>query len=547
MQHTPPDPLWPSGICSVIIHQIVNLELENIKGTQGSRKGREYEPAKPYGEATEETSGDLPTSYCTILFNDELVYRTRSKAVSSQPIFNAGTERFIRDWRSAIITVTVRDQRNRQHDPILGVVPLRLADILDTSSQVTRWYPLDGGVGFGRIRISLLFRSTEVRLPPQQLGWDVGTFVFTSPQIVAKEYNHHARIRLRTGGSSSKVSRTVCHTIKDGDTTGFFWDLAAAREEGKKVKLPVKYRYRSPVVFEMHIANKRKADAFAVMWLHELVDNEEAEFDIPIYRTGCPARLTQNFFTPEMLKPGDQPGLEDIKEVGRLHFKGMFKAGMDESHEDYITDTNSRETYETWEACLAEGVRSHKVDHDLPQPLQELHEKSLTDGRDVLKAASEEETKKWLSKNGTNWSGAFGDDPAKYLDKHGKKRREPGAEDAQGENGAGDDDDDDDDEDDDDDDDFLVTNGRESIGTMQSGWTAGGNSDSMDDTPNQKDINKQNKKTEHRKQRGIMQWKPARNIKFAKDEGIIGLRKLKGKITGNLDGRQPDVETETGR
>jgi Ca2+-dependent lipid-binding protein len=146
VKHTPPDPLWPSGICSVIVHQIVNLELENIKGSNGNRKGREYEPAKPFGETKEQEGGNLPTSYCTILFNDELVYRTRSKAVSSTPIFNAGTERFIRDWRSAIITVTVRDQRNREHDPILGVVPLKLSDILETSSQVTRWYPLDGGI-----------------------------------------------------------------------------------------------------------------------------------------------------------------------------------------------------------------------------------------------------------------------------------------------------------------------------------------------------------------------------------------------------------------
>lgn len=52
--HTPPDPLWPSGIVSVIVHQIVNLELENIKGSEGNRKGREFEPAKPYGESTEE-------------------------------------------------------------------------------------------------------------------------------------------------------------------------------------------------------------------------------------------------------------------------------------------------------------------------------------------------------------------------------------------------------------------------------------------------------------------------------------------------------------
>ena len=44
------------------------------------------------------------------------------------------------------MTITVRDQRHREHDPILGVVPLRLSDVLQTSSQVTRWYPLDGGI-----------------------------------------------------------------------------------------------------------------------------------------------------------------------------------------------------------------------------------------------------------------------------------------------------------------------------------------------------------------------------------------------------------------
>ena len=44
------------------------------------------------------------------------------------------------------MTVTVRDQRHRQHDPILGVVPLKVSEILSSSSQVTRWYPLDGGI-----------------------------------------------------------------------------------------------------------------------------------------------------------------------------------------------------------------------------------------------------------------------------------------------------------------------------------------------------------------------------------------------------------------
>ncbi|KAK4638051.1 uncharacterized protein CLAFUR5_00630 [Fulvia fulva] len=562
VQHTPPDPLWPSGICSVIVHQIVNLELENIKGTEGSKKGREYEPAKPFGEQTDEEGGDLPTSYCTILFNDELVYRTRAKAVSSKPIFNAGTERFVRDWRNAIITVTVRDSRNRQHDPILGVVPLKLSDILETSSQVTRWYPLDGGVGFGRIRISLLFRSIETRLPPQQLGWDVGTFIFTSQRMIAEGYGHHAKIKLRTGGSSGKISRTACHALsKEGsDKPGYYWNLQASsqKDDGKPIRLPVKYRYRSPVVFELHIANKRKADAYAVLWLHELIDNEDRTFDIPIYQTGAPQRLTQNYITEELLRErhGELKGLDDLKEIGRLQFQGRFKAGMDESHEAFVADNNSRETFETWEACLAEGVRSRVVEKEVPERVQTLHDESLTAGRDTLKEASEEEKQKWLSKSGTDWSGAFGDDPAKYVDSHGKKRREPGrdsplqpGEDPDNDGYNAEEDDPSDDDSDlgiQDANNMSPSSDRKSIGTMESGWTQGTTASYATDQ-SEKDVNRQNKKTEERKQRGLMQWKPARNLKFAKDEGVIGLRKLKGKITGGLDGRQPGVETETGQ
>lgn len=136
--HTPPDPLWPSGILSVVVHQIVNLELANTKGSEGGKRkgGKEYEPARDAGEIKEESSKRLPSAYCTILLNDELVYKTRTKVVSSKPIYNAGTERFVRDWKSAIVTVTVRDSRNRQHDPIIGVVPLKISDVLQTASQV---------------------------------------------------------------------------------------------------------------------------------------------------------------------------------------------------------------------------------------------------------------------------------------------------------------------------------------------------------------------------------------------------------------------------
>jgi hypothetical protein len=56
-----------------------------------------------------------------------------------------------------------------------------------------------------------------------------------------------------------------------------------------------------------------------------------------------------------------------------------------------------------------------------------------------------------------------------------------------------------------------------------------------------------NKRTERRKQRGLMQWKPARNAAFATDGAKFGLKKLQRKFAGGLSGREPNVETETGQ
>lgn len=39
---TPPDPLWPSGILSIVVHQVVSLELQNIKGVRSNRLGEVF-------------------------------------------------------------------------------------------------------------------------------------------------------------------------------------------------------------------------------------------------------------------------------------------------------------------------------------------------------------------------------------------------------------------------------------------------------------------------------------------------------------------------
>jgi hypothetical protein len=324
----------------------------------------------------------------------------------------------------------------------------------------------------------------------------------------------------------------------------------------KQIRLPVKFRYRSPVVFEFHVAGKRGASAYAQIWLQHLTDNEEIPIDIPIWSTKRGNRLTQNYITERNWK--EVPNLDDLQEIGRLQFRARFKAGMDESHREFVVDNDSRETFETWEACLAEGVRDRVVEPDVPERVQTLHEKSLTEGRDVIQQASPEEKKRWLSKSGTDWSGAFGEDPKAYMDRKGRKIAEPGKDEPphdpvdpsdDGENEPDDDDNDEDSSQSSSDigiKDASSDTGKPSTDTNRTGSINSSVGSTMDGSSDH-EHNKANKRTERRKQRGLMQWKPARNAAFAKDEAKFGLKKLQKKFTGGLSGREPKVETETGQ
>lgn len=457
-----------------------------------------------------------------------------------------------------MVTITVRDQRYREHDPILGVVPIKLSDLLQTSSQVTRWYPLDGGVGFGRIRISILLRHVETKLPPNMLGWDVGTFEFVSNKIFAKDYGRQCKIKLRTGGSTGKITRKAGNL--DGKDLSYDISDTTFRDG---LRMPVKHRYRSPIVFEFHNQGKRGAAAYAILWLQHLVDNEETDIDLPIWTTKSGARLTQNYITEKNWKAKEVPGLQDLTEVGRLQFTCKFSPGIDESHEQFVTDNDSRETFETWEACMSQGVRSRSVSVEVPAETQEKHEKSLIDGRDVLKQADPNERRRWVDREGQDWSGAFGHDPRAYTDSNGRKVAEPGRDEpphdpvtppplkGQSSSHPG------------------TQNGTQATTVhndeaasdsddseteSSSSWTPStvsptadaGSSQASSSQMSQSQINKANRRSEQRQQRGMMQWKPARNAVFAKDEAKFALRKMKKKIgMGDLTGREPDIETET--
>ena len=73
VSRTPPDPAYPSGILKVVVHQINNLERQNLFGTSG--KEREGQAGQDTDEPSEQ-GNNLPSGYCELIVNEDMIYKT---------------------------------------------------------------------------------------------------------------------------------------------------------------------------------------------------------------------------------------------------------------------------------------------------------------------------------------------------------------------------------------------------------------------------------------------------------------------------------------
>ncbi|KAK4998007.1 hypothetical protein LTR28_013794 [Elasticomyces elasticus] len=229
----PPPDGYPSGVLSIQIHQITGLELEKINKRQASKDEE--------ASSDEETGESLPSSYCTIIVNHAKVFKTRTKPKNAKPFFNAGTERFIKDWRTAEVFVAVKDARVHEDDALLGVVHFPLSETFKHRSQINSFYPLAGGVGFGRIRISMVWRAVQLQAPPEALGWEVGTLQ-VEPEIKTQDLPHDLtglKLRLNTNLGSGKMNPTGGQGL---------WKPKHRSDD--PIHLAVRKRYSSPLVIE---------------------------------------------------------------------------------------------------------------------------------------------------------------------------------------------------------------------------------------------------------------------------------------------------------
>ncbi|KXT06313.1 hypothetical protein AC578_9198 [Pseudocercospora eumusae] len=305
----PPPEDYPSGIFSIVVHQITGLELE--------MQGKSEVDKKANHEDEEEEGENLPSAYCTVIINHKKVFKTRTKPKNAKPFYNAGTERFIGDWRNAEVYVSVRDARVDENDALVGIVHLPLGEVFKHRAQVNGFYPLTGGVGYGRVRISMVWRSVQLQAPPETVGWDCGT-VEVSPTISSSDLPSdlkELKLKWHTNIGSGKM-----YPNNDGS-----WNTRrrAEKEATRSLYLPVHKRYASclSVRFKKNsIVGKDKTAAFAVLWLKDVPDDEEGEIELPVY-TGDYDRAVAN----TLKEAGEQ-------KVGTIKVKLTFWAGLGGAH-----------------------------------------------------------------------------------------------------------------------------------------------------------------------------------------------------------------------
>lgn len=305
----PPDPDYPSGILSIQIHNIVALARHSVTGSKRDPSSRNGQSAPT---VEEEESENLPSPYCSIILDHTKIYKTRVKPMTSKPFFNAGTERFVRDFRASTVLITVSDSRLREIDPLLGVVEFRLKDVLKNSSMISRYYPLQGGIGFGKIRVSLLFRSISTQLPRPLLASDTGTLEFVSTLISANHITDPAvraadYITFATPLGSRRAPRVAAP-----DTSG--WRPAG-------VRLAVRHRHAVPCILYFRRESKLRRDkthAAAVLWLKDIPDDEDTALSLNVFQPSDMDTFVQN------CAGSRSPG----RLVGRIDVVVRFRRGI---------------------------------------------------------------------------------------------------------------------------------------------------------------------------------------------------------------------------
>ncbi|BEJ11357.1 hypothetical protein CspHIS471_0107790 [Cutaneotrichosporon sp. HIS471] len=424
----PPTDEFPSGVLQFHVHQCAELEMYPDAGTfSGSNISRRKSPAsgKPaLSDVIDRAPGENPeppSAYAEVHLNDKYVFRTRTKRVNPQPYFNALSERFIRDWRKARIRFVVKDERDREHDPIIGIVSLRLRDVLSSSSQTTRWFPIVGGLGFGKLRISLLFKPLDIKLPRGLSSFDVCTFAMTRLQttdfeeavgkmpsmVIESEYDrvilqgpaeeagYHEDDEGNGRPRGGTVTSVTAKRLSDRPfTMPRVQDAALPWELPSPVRLAVQYRHSCSLVLSLvtrRVLQKNRVHALAVLSLTGVPDDEVTRRTVPVFATASvedAMRANAAYVANAAVASATPPDLpEYVQAIGFIKVEFALHPGVSRAHRKLgKRNLKFKAVYDAWEATRLLQHPHEKEDEASESSDVELSTDEVASGKESAEA-----------------------------------------------------------------------------------------------------------------------------------------------------------------
>lgn len=173
--------------------------------------------------------------------------------------------------------------------------------------------PLTDGPGHGRVRISMVFRSIQLQLSRELLGWEYGTLQITS-DISSSDLPEDCKkldLKLHTPDDSTTMSS------QQGTWSG---------RQGQPVELAIQQRYCASlrIKFQRSGPMHRHCLAFAVLQLREIPDDEERTMTLVVWE-GESSRVGTDSQTQG-------------KELGHLQIRLRFLPGLSQQHQQLPDD-----------------------------------------------------------------------------------------------------------------------------------------------------------------------------------------------------------------
>lgn len=243
-----------------------------------------------------------------------------------------------------------------------------------------RWYPLVGGLGWGRIRISLLWKPIDIQLPPRVSAFEVATLEIKS--VSATDLSHLAdkkgiSILLETEAdkfvlssdtsdnpSSARNSLSISSprspgfptspsqpTFIEGETDAEMeWDIT------RPIRLAVEYRHSCSVLISFitrqGVMRKKRVVGLASVRLNDVPDDTDLTRTVPIFATDS---VKDAIVAGQAYSEGTE-GLtrtptRQIPIIGFVSLGFALRPGVSRAHRKLAKkDLRFNRVYEAWEA-----------------------------------------------------------------------------------------------------------------------------------------------------------------------------------------------------